>query len=226
MISDPIDPAESRRGFLRGGAAVLGLAAAPFLDINAAFAQRGAGPVGPVDLGAGDVGILNYAFALEQLEAAFYSTVVARPYAGINGYEARVMRDLRDHEVAHREFLRRALGANRISDLAVDFSAIDFRSRSSVLQTAQTFEDLGVSAYNGAGQYLQSPANLFQAGRIVSVEARHAAIIRDIISPLSPAFAGDDVVNSLGLDVSNSPSTVLRAAQPYIATPITASRLG
>ena len=30
-----------------------------------------------VDLGSGDVGILNYAYALEQLEAAFYIQVIA-----------------------------------------------------------------------------------------------------------------------------------------------------
>ena len=36
----------------------------------------------PVDLGTGDVGILNYAYALEQLEAAFYTQVIATPYSG------------------------------------------------------------------------------------------------------------------------------------------------
>ncbi|MDP5045063.1 MAG: ferritin-like domain-containing protein, partial [Leeuwenhoekiella sp.] len=31
---------------------------------------------GTFDLGTGDVGVLNYAYALEQLEAAFYTNVV------------------------------------------------------------------------------------------------------------------------------------------------------
>ena len=38
----------------------------PGLRLNEAFAQSGA-----VDLGAGDVGVLNYAYALEQLVGGF-----------------------------------------------------------------------------------------------------------------------------------------------------------
>ena len=59
--------------------------------------------------------------------------------------------------------------------------------------TARTFEDLGVSAYNGAGQLLTVAANLLTAGKIVSVEARHAAAIRDLLVPNS--FAASDVVD-------------------------------
>ena len=44
-------------------------------------------PSSGVDLGSGDVGILNYAYALEQLEAAFYLQVVATPYSGISALE-------------------------------------------------------------------------------------------------------------------------------------------
>ena len=34
-----------------------------------------------VNLGKGDIGILNYAYALEQLEAAFYIQVLTTPYS-------------------------------------------------------------------------------------------------------------------------------------------------
>jgi hypothetical protein len=94
-----------------------------------------------------------------------------------------------------------------------------------VLTTARTFEDLGVSAYNGAGQLLSNPQFLAAAGTIVSVEARHAAIIRDILNPLSPAFAGNDVVDAAGLDVARVPSQVLPLAAPFIATPVSARQL-
>ena len=57
-----------------------------------------------VDLGSGDVGILNYAYALEQLEAAFYIQVVANYYTGISDEEKALLKDIRDHEIAHREF--------------------------------------------------------------------------------------------------------------------------
>jgi Ferritin-like domain len=79
-----------------------------------------------------------------------------------------------------------------------------------LLSTSQLLEDTGVSAYNGAGKYLTTPANLLVAGKIVSVEARHAAAIRDIRDGnVGRKFAGDDVVNAQGLDVKAEPSTVL-----------------
>lgn len=191
----------------------------PGLRLQQAFAQSA------VDLGAGDIGVLNYAYALEQLEAAYYTQVLATPYQGMNAYERSVLRDIRDHEIAHREFFKKALGRNRIPNLEPNFSAVSFGSRNSVLTTARTFEDLGVSAYNGGGQAIRNPKYLAAAGSIVSVEARHAAIIRDILDPLSPAFAGDDVVDWSGLDVARLPSQVLFAAAPFIATPITARQL-
>ncbi len=182
-----------------------------------AFAQQA------VDLGTGDIGVLNYAYALEQLEAAYYEFVVANFYGDISDDEARILRDIRDHEVAHREFLREALGSGAIPDLEVDFSAVDFTTRQSVLETARTFEDLGVSAYNGAGKLIENPDYLLAAGRIVSVEARHAAVIRDLLQPLTVAFAGPDVVDDNGLDVVREPGEVLALADPFIVTPVTAN---
>lgn len=226
LTDQPDDRAGSgRRSFLKwsGAAAVAAVAFGvdvPGLKLGQAFAQsRG------VDLGGGDIGVLNYAYALEQLEAAFYTQVIATPYASMSAYERTLLRDIRDHEIAHREFFKKALGANRIPDLAVNFSAVNFGDRMSVLKTAMTFEDLGVSAYNGGGAAIKNPAYLAAAGSIVSVEARHAATIRDMLRPFTEYFAGDDVISRGGLDAANPPSAVLRAAGPFIATPVTAAQL-
>ncbi|MET3901365.1 hypothetical protein ABIB57_005335 [Devosia sp. UYZn731] len=177
------------------------------------------------DLGEGDVGVLNYAYALEQLEAAFYTQVIETPYADITEEETALLTDIRDHEVEHRDFLKKALAEGAIPALEVDFSAVDFTDRASVLGTAMVFEDLGVSAYNGAGKLIEDVAYLAEAGRIVSVEARHAAAIRDLLNPNSVSFAGDDVVDENGLDVVNEPATVLKAADPFIKTEVTAMSL-
>src|SRR5688572_8946177 len=67
-----------------------------------------------VNLGSGDIGVLNYAYALEQLEAAFYVRVAQSPYSGITAAESSYLTDIRDHEVAHREFFKAALGASAI----------------------------------------------------------------------------------------------------------------
>ncbi len=176
-----------------------------------------------VDLGSGDVGILNYAYSLEQLEAAFYVTVIAVPYYGMKDSERELLKDVRDHEIAHREFFKKALGKYAIADLDLDFTSIDFTSRDSVLATAKAFEDLGVSAYNGAGSLITSPDYLTLAGKIVSVEARHAAYIRDLISYGS--FADSTVLDANGLDKSRMPSEVLPIAGKYIKTKIDASHL-
>ena len=178
---------------------------------------------GGVDLGSGDVGILNYAYALEQLEAAFYTQVVLTPYMGITADEKSLLTDIRDHEIAHREFFKKALAGGAIQALEVNFSTIDFASRDSVLGTAKAFEDLGVSAYNGAGRLITTPEYLVLAGKIVSVEARHAALIRDLIS--NGTFADNTVVDAMGLDKSRTPSEVLGIAGAYIKTKIDASRL-
>ncbi|MEO8794002.1 MAG: ferritin-like domain-containing protein [Daejeonella sp.] len=176
-----------------------------------------------VYLGAGDVGILNYAYALEQLEAAFYLQVATSFYSGATDAEKSLLSDIRDHEVAHREFFKNALGVNAITNLEVDFSSIDFSSRASVLATAKAFEDLGVSAYNGAGALIKDAGYLALAGKIVSVEARHAALIRDLIS--NGTFANSEVIDSNGLDKSRMPMEVLSIAGTYIKTKINAGDL-
>lgn len=174
-----------------------------------------------LDLGSGDIGILNYAYALEQLEAAFYTQVMASSNTGLSAAELAFFNDIKLHEVAHREFFKSALGSNAIASLEVDFSSINFSSRDSILNTAKAFEDLGVSAYNGAGNLLQNSAYLTLAGKIVSVEARHAALIRDIIS--NGTFANTADAN--GFDEIRMPLDVLAIAGKYIKTSINPNNL-
>jgi hypothetical protein len=183
---------------------------------------------GTVSLGSGDVGVLNYAYALEQLEAAFYKQVVATPYSGITTDERAALTAIAQHEAIHRDFFKAAITAAAptqiIGELKPKFGGINFADRTSVLSTARTFEDLGVSAYNGAGALIQNATYLLIAGKIVSVEARHAAYIRDLITPGS--FSGSDVVDANGLDVRRSVSEVLTLAQPFITETINGDNVG
>ena len=204
----------SRRKFFgyAGGAAAIMVAAACNKDDD----DMG------VNLGSGDIGILNYAYALEQLEAAFYIQVVQSFYTGATTDEKMYLTDIRDHEIAHREFFRNVLAGNKIQDLEVNFSAINFTSRDSVLNTAKAFEDLGVSAYDGAGYLLKDAKYLLLAGKIVSVEARHAALIRELLTANS--FLGDQV-DANSVNISRTPDEVLAIAGSYIKTKINASNL-
>jgi len=98
-------PGLNRRNLLKwtgvGATVMVAGAMLPNFGISAALAA---------DLGAGDIGVLNYAYALEQLEAAFYIQVAKTPYEGITKAELSNLKAIRDHEIAHREFLRKALG--------------------------------------------------------------------------------------------------------------------
>jgi hypothetical protein len=210
----------ARRSFLRyagaGAAAATGVLAM-------ASCKHHNDDVAPTayDIGSGDIGILNYAYALEQLEAAFYLQVALTPYSGINSTETALLTDIRDHEVGHREFFKAALGANAIVGLTPDFSSIDFSNRTKVLAAAQAFEDTGVTAYNGAGYLIQNVDYLLLAGKIVSVEARHAAYIRNLVSYGS--FADNTVLDTNAMDKSQTIAQVLAIANTYLKTKVSAS---
>ncbi|MGI4743569.1 MAG: ferritin-like domain-containing protein [Janthinobacterium lividum] len=187
---------------------------------------------GTVNVGSGDVGVLNYAYALEQLEADFYTQVrTGSYYMGLaaGNAEKLILDDLYYHEVIHRDFFKAAItaaGATPIKALTTVYPAGTFSSKASVLATAKAFEDLGVAAYNGAGRFITTPLYLVIAGKIVSVEARHAAVIRDLVS--EGTFVGSDVVNlttattNNGLSIpsaelSKLPSVVVATANTFLA---------
>ncbi len=176
------------------------------------------------DLGKGDVGVLNYAYALEQLEADFYTKVVNNFYSGISSAEKEIFTDLYHHEVIHRDFFKAAISgatSNVLPTLEFQYPNVNFNDRSSVLATAKALEDTGVAAYNGAGKYITNADYLVIAGKIVSVEARHASAIRNLINPGSADFSGDDVINSNGLDLAKEPKDIVMTAGGFIKTPFT-----
>jgi len=222
---------QDRRKFLKLGGATLatGLVLAGCDDDDDMM-----NPTNPdaFDLGMGDIAVLNYAYALEQLEADFYTRVFNNFYAGITSEEQQILTDLYYHEVIHREFFRTAISGAisdpdmLLPDLEFDYGNLDFNSRDEVLATAMALEDTGVAAYNGAGSLIEDPNYLLIAGKIVSVEARHASAVRSLINPNSADFAGDDIVDpSNGLDTAQLPSAILAVASGFITTPITANNL-
>lgn len=231
----------SRRQFLKmGGLAVAGTSLFLY-GCNNDDDSMDPDPTMVFDLGSGNLGILNYAYALEQLEADFYTRVIEGAYyKGLAaGEEKTLLEDVWYHEVIHREFFKTAITAvapNDITpDLDFDYGNLDFGDRDSVLATALLLEDTGVSAYNGAGKLIDVTAPngdvyLTLAGKIVSVEARHASAFADLINPGSSDFARDGILVDLGgtgksYDKATPPSEVLAAAGGFITTEFTATQL-
>ena len=191
-----------------------------------------------ISLGSGDVGVLNYAYALEQLEAAFYAQVKATTPvggAGLTQFEKDYFNEVAAHEAIHRDFFKAAItrdfGASKLlQGLTPNFSGIDFTQRLTVagsgklgvLNAAMAFEDLGVSAYNGAGKLLKTGAYLLLAGQIVSVKARHAAFVRDLIQ--NGTFS--DTADANGLDEARTPAQVLAIAQAFVTEKLDGSSVG
>lgn len=180
----------------------------------AAGTVYGLGAVGPfvrqalAQEGGGDVEVLNFALTLEYLEAAFYERAL-KETRGLSGEAKEVATTLRDNETEHVDALTAAIkeaGGTPVQAPGVDFGQA-FASQDAFLKLAQTFEDLGVSAYNGAATQIRSPEVLGSAGAIVQVEARHAAAIR--------ALRGEDITPG-AFDEALEKDEVLQAAKPFI----------
>ncbi len=164
-----------------------------------------------IDFSKGDFAVLQFAYALEQLEADFYTKVVAAfGTSNLSADEKAVMLDIKYHEVIHREFFKAALGTTYGFTITTVYPGVNFNDRLSVLNTAASLEETGVKAYNGAAQYLADTGYLLAAGKIVSVEARHASAINDLLSPNTASFAPKT------FDDAARPATIAAIAQGFI----------
>jgi hypothetical protein len=191
----------TRQAFIMRGAvaagSVYGLATVgPF--VRQAIAQEG----------GGDVEILNFALTLEFLEAAFYEQGLKQT-RGLSSEVKKLATTIQENEAEHVKALEstiKDLGGKPTAAPGVDFGNA-FANEKSFLELAQTFEDTGVSAYNGAAPMIKSKDVLAAAGGIVQIEARHAAAIRlqRGESPAPSAF-----------DKTLSTDEVLKAVKPFV----------
>lgn len=179
----------------------------------AAGAVYGVGLVGPfvrqalAKSGGGDLEILNFALTLEYLEMAFYKEAKSRVKASgdLMSLINLIGKDEDEHVSALNATIMQ-LGGKPVAAPKVEFP---YKDTAGFLKLAQTFEDTGVSAYNGAGPMIESKDLLAVAGSIVQVEARHAAAVRHAAGEPAAPNAFDP---TLGED------EVLKAVQPFIAS--------
>jgi rubrerythrin len=155
----------------------------------------------------GDIDVLNYALTLEYLEAAFYQGAAKTP--GLSKEVAGYVKTFGEEEQEHVDGLKQAisdLGGKPVKAPGVDFGDA-FSSADKLIPLAITFEDTGVSAYNGAAPMIGSKDLLATAGAIAQVEARHAATIR--------YAAGEDPAPD-AFDPTLTMDEVVKAVDPFI----------
>ena len=164
----------SRGRVLAGAGAIVGTALVSERFLRAADAQ-------PSPSKGQDVRILKLVLALEYTQVAFYEQALR---------EGRLGGDLRDfaetaleHERQHLAAVQKALGSNAGSKPSFDFGPRT-RSEQAFQQAAIALEDTAVASYNGQATNLTAPT-LAAAATIVSVEARHAAWIREIAGEIA-----------------------------------------
>ncbi len=166
---------------------VAGTTRASFLlrSMLAAGAVYGAGAIRPfvgkalTRSGVSDLDILNFALTLEYLESTFYERALTQ-VPNLSDDNRRLIEEIYRNEAQHVLVLRAAIkqmGGKTVRRPELSFATV-FNSEKIFLGLANTFEDTGVSAYNGAAPLLRSKRILAAAGTIVQIEGRHAALIR------------------------------------------------
>ena len=115
--------------------------------------------------------------------------------------------EIRDQEAAHVQTLAetiQTLGGTPVVESQYDFGIDNLPE---FVARAQFFENLGVSAYAGVIALISSPELRTASAAIVSVEARHAAILNFLSGqdPFPEAF-----------DMPRSMQEVLAAVSPFI----------
>jgi len=181
------------KGALAAGAVYGTFMVAPF--VRSAFAADG----------TSDVDILNFALTLEYLESTFYEEAKKRVKA--NGELKPLIALLASDEKQHVEALEgtiKKLGGKPVSEPKFNF---EYNGTGEFLKLAETFENTGVSAYNGAAPMIKSKEVLSAAGSIVQVEARHAAAI---------ALQNSQEPSPSAFDAPLSEKQVLKAVEPFL----------
>jgi rubrerythrin len=167
---------------------------------------------------SGDVDVLNFALTLEYLEAAWYAQALKANL--VSGTELKYVTSIANDEQAHVDALTatiKQLGGTPVAAPAVTFGS-RFADRQTFLTTSLTVENVGVGAYLGAAGYIKDKAVLQAAAGIFGVEARHAAVVANLLG--QPAQGG---VFHGAFETPLDKATVLSDVGPFLMTTPTGS---
>ena len=213
-----------RRGFLRVSAAS---AATVALVATTGCSTETPPPIKAdpflLALPAGDQGLFYYGYLLALALSTTYEKVLASPPTDLTTAERTIFSNMRDHQVVYREVLRFYIDptlktALFPADFAFQLTAFTLTTRAGVLAAAQQLADLAAAAYPVLLSLITNSSTNQRALllKAVSVQARHAATIRDLRTPGS--FADDTVVDiATGQLRTKTPAEVTAILAPYFA---------
>ena len=234
----------TRRGFV----ATAGLAAGAFglagCSSNSSTSSTAPTPATTAPPTISDV--LNFALNLEYLEATFYLTLATgsglqtadqgtspgavsglSKLTGLSANAQAVLNQLAADEQAHVQFLRAtmtALGLTPVDLPALNLAALTpsgLTTEAQFIATARALETTGVSAYEGAIQFLvDNTTALNYAAQIHDTEGQHEGVLRQLCiaeQVVSPAVDASDLQPYLSNGTINifntNPSTGLNTAR-------------
>lgn len=204
---------ETRAGFLWRAAGAGATVAVAFGALPAVASAT--------DPSAHDTAILNFALALEYLQAAFYTET--ERIGALHGALAHQAQVVGMHERSHVKAFKALLGSAAIREPGFNFHGVT-GNPSAFRSTAVAFEDLAVAAYKQQAPLIQSQSVLAGAIAIHSVEARHAAWIRRLAGFLPAAKPFDDplpgdkvveIVNSTHFVTLQKPDTASQSSPQF-----------
>jgi rubrerythrin len=158
----------------------------------------------------GDIAIVNYALTLEFLEADFYKQVLDSGEVK-NKQVGEVAKEIYQNELEHVEALMATveqLGGKPVKAPTTNFEDVLAGGEPKILETAASVENLGASAYLGQAGNIKNKEILAAALSIHTVEARHAAVLNQVV--------GKTIVPDGAFAEPASMEEVLKAVKPFI----------
>jgi hypothetical protein len=213
-----------RRGFLRVSAA----SAATVALLAATGCESSTPEPATTDphllpLPAGDQGLFYYAYLLALAKSTLYQKVFETPPTDLTTAERAIFSDLRDHEITYRELLHYYIDAKLETqlfptDFAFTLTSFTLTTRAGVLAAAQQLEDLAAATYPVLLTLFTASSSYQRALllKALPAQARHAAVVRDLLAPGS--FANNDVVDpATGQIRPKTPVEGLAQLAPFFA---------
>ena len=160
----------------------------------------------------GDLEIVNYALTLEYLEVAFYQAAIDSGEVKTKAV-GEVAKTIVEDEIAHVEALTatvKQLGGTPAAKPKTNFDDVLAGGEKKILETAASVENLGAAAYLGQAGRIKSKEVLAAALSIHTVEARHAAVLNNVI--------GKTIVPDGAFAKPADMATVLKAVKPFITS--------